>query len=285
MTAIGAGFILLGFFHLLSHAFFKALLFIRAGNLIHRSESFQDLRVIGGNGEIIPFRKRIIIGASLRLCGLPFISAFYSKEIIIERLLVHHNTIYSYILIILGVFITVFYSIRLFIISITWVNRQRSLLNKSDFNIVTNIRMLLLLAPAVIGGAVIRQKLRFSPLFLLINPLLKYTTLSFFIIRGILFFLFYKNSIFFFKKIIWGAGSIWGLPFISSRFPINRVINLGDYLHKYIDFSWIFYLFTNFIFRIFKIQISKRIIFINHKFIRIINNIFFLIIFSIYIFW
>ena len=119
ISAIGAGFRVLGFFHLLAHAFFKALLFIRTGNLIHGSESYQDARVIGGGFEVMPFTNRIIITASLRLCGLPFISAFYSKEIIIERLLINNVSLYSYILLILGIFITVFYRVRFLINSFT----------------------------------------------------------------------------------------------------------------------------------------------------------------------
>merc|ERR1711993_143783 len=65
ISAIGAGFRILGFFHLLAHAFFKALLFIRTGNLIHGSESYQDMRVIGGGREVMPLTNRIVISASL----------------------------------------------------------------------------------------------------------------------------------------------------------------------------------------------------------------------------
>lgn len=88
ITAMGAGIYILRFFHLLTHAFFKALLFIGAGNLIHSSERYQDLRVMGGGSEVIPYSKSIVIATSISLCGLPFMSAFYSKEIIIERLLI-----------------------------------------------------------------------------------------------------------------------------------------------------------------------------------------------------
>lgn len=119
LTALGAGFKVLGFFHLISHAFFKALLFIRAGNLIHSSERYQDLRVIGGNSEIIILRKRIVISSSFSLCGLPFMSAFYSKEIIIESLLIYNLSIYIYFIMVLGVIITIFYRIRFLVLSIT----------------------------------------------------------------------------------------------------------------------------------------------------------------------
>ena len=118
ITAIGAGFRVLGFFHLLTHAFFKALLFIRSGNLIHASERYQDLRVIGGVSEVIPFSKRIVIRCSFRLCGLPFISAFFSKEIIIERLLVFNLSFIRYFILMIGISITIFYRIRFLIVSI-----------------------------------------------------------------------------------------------------------------------------------------------------------------------
>jgi NADH-ubiquinone oxidoreductase chain 5 len=119
ITAIGAGFGILGFFHLLTHAFFKALLFIRSGNLIHASERYQDLRVIGGVSEVIPFSKSIVIRCSFSLCGLPFISAFFSKEIIIESLLIFNLSFIRYFIIILGIFITIFYRIRFLIISVS----------------------------------------------------------------------------------------------------------------------------------------------------------------------
>merc|ERR1719211_55901 len=202
ITAIGAGFILLGYFHLLAHAFFKALLFIRAGRLIHRSERFQDLRVMGGNTEVIPFTKRIVIGASLRLCGLPFMSAFYSKEIIIENLLMFNYRIYCYILLILGIFITIFYRTRFIIISIISYNRQRALFNKTDEDPITNTRIIILLAPAIIGGAIISQKLNFSPLFFLITPYLKYFALIFLLSGVIMFRLFFKFGIIFYKSLV-----------------------------------------------------------------------------------
>merc|ERR1711981_1177498 len=134
ITRLGAGFRILGFFHLLSHAFFKALLFVSAGNLIHASERYQDMRVIGGGREVMLLTNRIVISASLSLCGLPFIAAFYSKEMIIEGLLIYNLSIISYVFIILGVLITVFYRIRFLIISVRWVSRQQSLFNKADLD-------------------------------------------------------------------------------------------------------------------------------------------------------
>jgi NADH-ubiquinone oxidoreductase chain 5 len=172
ITAIGSGMYILRFFHLLTHAFFKALLFIRAGNLIHASERYQDLRVIGGSSEVIPLSKSIVIATSMSLCGLPFISAFYSKEIIIERLLIVNSFLWAYALIVLGVLITVFYSMRFLIVAISWVNRQRSLFLKIDIDFFTNFSMVVLILPAFLGGRMTNYLLKIDSLFL-VSPLLK----------------------------------------------------------------------------------------------------------------
>merc|ERR1711997_651582 len=168
IRALGAGFRLLGFFHLLSHAFFKALLFIRAGRLIHNSNRYQDLRKMGGSADVLPFTKRIIIGCLISLCGLPFISAFYSKEIIIESLLIFNLSFVSYFIIILGICITLFYRLRFLFISIRYRPRHFILGFKSDRDILTNIRIGLLFLPAVSGGSFVRMYIKFS-FFLIIS--------------------------------------------------------------------------------------------------------------------
>lgn len=73
------------FFHLIAHAFFKALLFIATGNLIHNARDYQDLRRIGALG-LMPFTKSLVVITKLSLCGVPFFSAYFSKEAILEGL-------------------------------------------------------------------------------------------------------------------------------------------------------------------------------------------------------
>jgi len=244
ITALGAGFRLLRFFHLLAHAFFKALLFIRAGNLIHRFERYQDLRVIGGASEILPFTKSIIIGCSIRLCGLPFMSAFYSKEIIIERLLTYNLSFISYFIIILGVLITIFYRIRFMVISIVSVTRQRSLFNKSDIDFKVNIRIILLFIPATTGGSMVNFFLD-TTYFFLVRSKLKLIILFLLILGFIYFFKLYKLNLTTYTSLLWNMGSLWRLPYFSARLPIFLFLNNGDYLHKLSDFSWMNFIFSN----------------------------------------
>merc|ERR1712117_175001 len=81
---LGLGNPILSFFHLISHAFFKAILFICAGIIIHNIKDYQDIRKIGFSFNNLNYSISIIIIANLSLCGLPFIRGFYSKDLNIE---------------------------------------------------------------------------------------------------------------------------------------------------------------------------------------------------------
>lgn len=82
--AIGAGLPELAFFHLLTHALFKALLFICAGKIIHEVGGTQDVRAIGGVSARLPYTVRCLNVANIALCGIPFLAGFYSKDLLVE---------------------------------------------------------------------------------------------------------------------------------------------------------------------------------------------------------
>lgn len=273
ITAIGAGIYILRFFHLLTHAFFKALLFIRAGNLIHSSERYQDLRVIGGRSEVIPYSKSIVIATSMSLCGLPFISAFYSKEIIIERLLIVNSFLWAYILIVLGVLITIFYRVRFLIVAISWLNRQRSIFLKKDIDLYTNFSILVLILPAFLGGRVMNYFLKTDSLFL-VRPLIKWGVFLSLGAGMILFYLIFLNKKFTFlsakNQVI---ANLWILPTFSGQLPVTCSKSWGDLIHKIRDFSWFFYLYFNFYFSIRRFFVTLGGIFQKIHFIYGIRNI------------
>ena len=105
----------IGFFHLSNHAFFKALLFLSAGSVIHAVNDEQDMRKMGGLKNLIPFTYSMVVIGSLALIGFPFLAGFYSKDLILESSFGKHNSIgyLSYYLGTLGAFCTAFYSMRL----------------------------------------------------------------------------------------------------------------------------------------------------------------------------
>jgi NADH-ubiquinone oxidoreductase chain 5 len=104
-----------GVFHLANHAFFKALLFLGAGSIIHAVADEQDMRKMGGLKNLIPFTYSMIIIGSLALTGFPFLTGFYSKDLILEVAFGKYTASghYSYYLGTLGAFFTAFYSTRL----------------------------------------------------------------------------------------------------------------------------------------------------------------------------
>ena len=103
-------------FHLMTHAFFKALLFLAAGSVIIGMHHEQDIRKMGGLKKYMPITYWTSLIGSLALIGFPFLSGFYSKDAIIEA--VHASNIpgagFAYWAVLLGVFVTAFYSFRLF---------------------------------------------------------------------------------------------------------------------------------------------------------------------------
>jgi len=104
-----------GVFHLVNHAFFKALLFLGAGSIIHAVADEQDMRKMGGLKHLVPFTYSMMVIGSLALIGFPFLTGFYSKDVILEVAYGKYTTegFFSYFLGSVGAFLTAFYSTRL----------------------------------------------------------------------------------------------------------------------------------------------------------------------------
>lgn len=105
----------LAVFHLSNHACFKALLFLCAGSVIHAMNDEQDIRKMGGLRRILPFTYSVFLIGSLALTGFPFLTGFYSKDIILEIAFATFNEIghFAYWLGTIGASFTAFYSTRL----------------------------------------------------------------------------------------------------------------------------------------------------------------------------
>ena len=104
-----------GVFHLANHAFFKALLFLGAGSVIHAVADEQDMRKMGGLRKLVPFTYSVMMTGSLALMGFPFLTGFYSKDVILEVAYGKYTLFghFAYLLGSLAAFFTAFYSIRL----------------------------------------------------------------------------------------------------------------------------------------------------------------------------
>nr|UPL66018.1 NADH dehydrogenase subunit 5 [Myrmedobia distinguenda] len=114
MSILLMGFPMLAFFHLITHAFFKALLFMCAGLIIHLMGDNQDIRSMGGITYILPYTCSCFFISNISLCGLPFMSGFYSKDMIIEYVSMEGSSSFFYTIFMISVCITSGYSMRLF---------------------------------------------------------------------------------------------------------------------------------------------------------------------------
>lgn len=112
VMACGLGFPLFAFFHLVTHAFFKALLFLSAGVIVHAADDEQDIRRMGGLQLRVPMAHASFLIGTFCITGFPFFSGFYSKELVVLSTQLYSGSVY--VLCCLATMLTVLYSLRLY---------------------------------------------------------------------------------------------------------------------------------------------------------------------------
>jgi len=231
---LGVGRYILRFFHLLTHAFFKALLFLATGAIIHRRKDYQDLRLTGGRVNRLPSINRFILISRFRLIGLPFISAFFSKEIILETIILKNFNFAIYMIIILGVILTRIYRSRfIFLVFSNWTINDLLTLKLEEDSFVLR-RMFILFFPASLAG---------SWIYLFLLRRLKLSTSSIWVKRlilmlillGILVTVNFKLNYQKWNSIFWRLSRIWFLPLIRSQVINFITFNQRKQVFKLVD--------------------------------------------------
>ena len=160
-VALGASAYAAGIFHLMTHAFFKALLFLGAGSVIMALHHEQDIRKMGGMKKYMPVTYWTALIGSLALIGFPGFAGFFSKDAIIEA--VHISTIpgssFAYFAVVSGVFITALYSFRLFFMVFHGEEHfeHHDGQTPQESPLVVTLPLILLAIPSVITGLFIGQ--------------------------------------------------------------------------------------------------------------------------------
>jgi len=118
-VGLGVGAYSAGVFHLFTHAFFKALLFLGAGSVIHAMHHEQDMRHMGALRRYIPFTAAMMLIGNLALTGFPFTAGYYSKDAIIEAAYASHSSAgsFAFLATVIAALMTSFYSWRLFFLT------------------------------------------------------------------------------------------------------------------------------------------------------------------------
>lgn len=278
---LSLGFSKLAFFHLLSHALFKALLFLCAGIFIHSILRFQDIRFSGAFNNQLLLTLIYFNISRLALCGIPFLAGFYSKDIILEFVLISNTNLLIFFFF-FSTGLTVIYSFRL--INFCLINYLGfSILNIHEINLII-FPIKLLVFFSIFGGSFLSWLI--FPFFnlILLNFYLKFLTL-FICFLGLIFGYFIFNLKDFFNikfnklllKINYFFSLIWFLPIIFCYFLNFLVLNLINKYKFYLDLGWIEFLGGNFFLKF--INFYKKFIFIfNFK------NFFLLILFILILF-
>jgi NADH-ubiquinone oxidoreductase chain 5 len=148
-------------YHLANHAFFKALLFLGAGSLIHGLSDEQDIRKIGGLRKLIPFTYAIISIGSFSLIGIPFLTGFYSKDSILESAYATYSIIghFAYYCGSFAAFFTGFYSLRLlYLCFLSKPNGSRPIIIKAhESTILITLPLAILAIPSIFCGYIIKD--------------------------------------------------------------------------------------------------------------------------------
>src|ERR1700712_1779739 len=156
VIAIGLSSYNVALFHLINHAFYKALLFLGAGSIIHAMYDNQDLRKYGGLKSYLPLSYSITLIASLSLIALPFMSGFYSKDFILESAYgqFYFSSIIVYFIAIIGASFTTLYSVK--ILYLTFLSKPNGLLidhkNSHEGDIFMSLPLIILAIFSIFFG-------------------------------------------------------------------------------------------------------------------------------------
>nr|AZL93123.1 NADH dehydrogenase subunit 5 [Belyta sp. ZJUH_2016005] len=181
----------LSFFHLMSHAMFKSLLFMCCGVMIHLMKNFQDIRMLGMLMNFVPLTMMMFNISNMSLCGMYFFSGFYSKDIMLESSLMLDLNYIMFILIYISTMLTMMYSMRLVYYSM-FMNFNYLLIYKfyeSKFMINS---MFLLMIMSIIGGSVLNMMLFYSFEFIVLILMLMFKMLLLLLLLISIFYFYIK---------------------------------------------------------------------------------------------
>ena len=235
--ATGVGAYNIAMFHLFTHAFFKALLFLGSGSVIHAFKDEQDINEMGGVWKHLPYTYAMMIIGTLALTGFPFLSGFYSKDAIIEFAYLRDNTVgyYAAGIGIFTAFLTSIYSWRLIFKTFhgEYNNKKMKISETHESPLVMLIPLVLLSIGAIFAGMLFKDL---------------------FVGNGI--DSFWKNSVFFLEPLSSEHPPIWfllltpilvtlSIPisyylFVKNKDIVDGIVRVNQPLYKFLKNKWYF---------------------------------------------
>nr|YP_009536838.1 NADH dehydrogenase subunit 5 [Dendrolimus superans]AQM57910.1 NADH dehydrogenase subunit 5 [Dendrolimus superans] len=244
MSILSMGFSDLAFFHLLTHAVFKALLFMCAGVIIHMMSDMQDIRFMGGISYYIPMTSLCLNISNMALCGVPFLAGFYSKDMILEMISFSNLNLLIFFMYYISTGLTVFYTLRLIFYLMVNDFNLICIFNLYDEDYVMLKSMFVLLFMSVISGSFLSWMIFSYPYMIYLPFNMKMMVIYVSLLGGILGYLVSNMKIYSLNKFLcfYNLSNflclMWFMPGLSTYGVSYNFLNFSQNLLKDIDFGW-----------------------------------------------
>nr|YP_010946564.1 NADH dehydrogenase subunit 5 [Jacobsonina aliena]WGO57282.1 NADH dehydrogenase subunit 5 [Jacobsonina aliena] len=244
MSILAMGFAKLAFFHLLTHALFKALLFMCAGVVIHSMKDSQDIRFMGNLSFQMPLTSACLMVSNFALCGMPFLAGFYSKDLILEMVSLSYINMFGFFLFYFSTGLTVCYSFRLFYYTLCGDFNLSSFYFMGEENKYMLKGMLGLLIMVILGGSSLSWIIFPSPSLIVLPLYLKLLIITVSLIGGWFGYELSKCSVgnsllsMKFNLISSFLGSMWYMPYIFTYGVSYYPLIIGYNSMKSFDGGW-----------------------------------------------
>nr|QIE12645.1 NADH dehydrogenase subunit 5 [Compsulyx cochereaui] len=244
MSILSMGFPDLAFFHLLTHAMFKALLFMCAGVIIHMMNNIQDIRYMGGISLYMPMTCLCLNISNMALCGIPFLAGFYSKDLILEMVSFSSFNMLVFLFYYISVGLTVCYTIRLLMYILINDLNLLSIYNLYDEDYIMLKSMFILLFMSLISGSFLMWMIFYYPYMIYLPFNLKMMVIYISLMGGLLGFLLSNMYIYSVNKFIMSYSLsnflclMWFMPSLSTYGLNYYFLNFGYNLSKIVDMGW-----------------------------------------------
>uniref|UniRef100_UPI00300140C0 NADH dehydrogenase subunit 5 n=1 Tax=Parotis fallacialis TaxID=3112170 RepID=UPI00300140C0 len=244
MSILSMGMSDLAFFHLLTHAMFKALLFMCAGVIIHMMMDIQDIRLMGGISNFIPLTTLCLNISNMALCGIPFLAGFYSKDLILEMVSLSNLNFFIFFLYYISTGLTVFYSFRLIMYLMINNFNLLSIYNLYDEDFTMLKSMFILLFMSIISGSLLMWMIFPYPYMIYLPYNLKLMVIYVMIMGLILGYFVSNMNIYSMNKFLYSyemsnfLSMMWFMPSLSTYGLNFYFLNIGQFMLKNIDMGW-----------------------------------------------
>nr|YP_009859880.1 NADH dehydrogenase subunit 5 [Ostrinia zealis]QKK36418.1 NADH dehydrogenase subunit 5 [Ostrinia zealis] len=244
MSILSMGMPDLAFFHLLTHAMFKALLFMCAGVIIHMMMDIQDIRFMGGISNFIPMTSLCMNVSNMALCGIPFLAGFYSKDLILEMVSLSNLNFFIFLLYYISTGLTMFYSFRLTMYLMINDYNLLSIYNLYDEDFIMLKSMMILLFMSVISGSFLMWLIFSYPYMIFLPFNMKMMVIYVSILGVFMGFIISNMNIYSVNKFLMTYQIsnflclMWFMPNLSTYGLNFYFLNFGQKMLKNIDMGW-----------------------------------------------